>query len=196
MSTGTRSARWPERPTQTLKSEEPFTTVSGRLWHLRICVRCRIQTQEICSPTTHLLTQPPKAPDTSPVTPSGESFEATVWQGPNRSRGIEVPTAARDRFFLKGSEEVVLHIDGRRTVVKLGSAFWKKPAVIKRALSDDGRDQLIKFFEKHHLLPPQQSLKEKGIVDTIIFEVVTPKEEFKISISEKQEGEDDREEQD
>lgn len=179
-----------------MKWEEPFTTPTRRLWHLRVCARCRKETEAIFCPTCHVLTYPPKGPDTSPVTASGESFEATIWQGPNRSRGIEVPTTARDRFFLKGSEEVVLHIDGRRTVVKLGSSFWKKPAVIKRALSDDGRDQLIKFFEKHHLLPPQQSLKEKGIVDTIIFEVVTPKEEFKISISEKQEGADDQEDQD
>jgi hypothetical protein len=179
-----------------LKSEESFTTVTRGLWHMRVCNRCRKETEAIFCPTCHVLTYPPKAPDTSPTTVSGESFEATIWQGPNRSRGIEVPTIARDRFFLKHSEEVVLHIEGKRTVVKLGAGFWKKPAVIKRALTDDGRDQLIKFFEKHHLLPPQQSLKEKGIVDTIIFEVITPKEEFKISTVERKEAKDDQDEQD
>jgi len=72
-------------------------------------------------------------------------------------------------------------------VARLGPQFWKKPAVIKKALSDDGKDQLIKFFEKHHLLPPQQSMKEKGIVDTVVFEVVIPMEEFKISVTERAE---------
>jgi len=84
---------------------------------------------------------------------------------------------------------VVLHIEGKRTVATLGPPFWKKPAVIKKAVDDTGRDQLIKFFEKHHLLPPQQSMKEKGIVDTVIFEVITPMEEFKIGVTERQEEE-------
>ncbi len=60
---------------------------------------------------------------------------------------------------------------------------------IKKAVDDAGRDQLVKFFEKHHLLPPQQSMKEKGIVDTVIFEVVTPLEEFNVSITERHEDE-------
>jgi hypothetical protein len=123
--------------------------------------------------------------DTGPVSVTGDSFEATIWQGPNRSRGIEIPTMARDKYFQKNGDVVVLQIEGRRTVAKLGQTFWKKPSIIKRALTDDGRDQLVNFFEKHHLLPPQQSLKEKGIVDTVVFEVVTPKEEFKISVAER-----------
>jgi len=47
----------------------------------------------------------------------------------------------------------------------------------------------VKFFEKHHLLPPNQSIKEKGIVDTVVFEVITPMEEFKIAVTERQEDE-------
>lgn len=129
--------------------------------------------------------------DTGPVSVTGDSFEATIWQGPNRSRGIEIPTMARDKYFQKNGDVVVLQIEGRRTVAKLGQTFWKKPSIIKRALTDDGRDQLVNFFEKHHLLPPQQSLKEKGIVDTVVFEVVTPKEEFKISVAERQGKQDE-----
>jgi hypothetical protein len=48
----------------------------------------------------------------------------------------------------------------------------------------------MKLFEKHHLLPPDQSLKEKGIVDTLIFEVITPREEFKITVIERKESDD------
>lgn len=163
---------------------------------VRVCNRCRKETDAVFCPTCHVLTYPPKGPEASATSAVGESFECTVWQGPNRSRGIEVPPSARNKFFQKGGDMVVLHIDGRRAVAKLGPSFWKKPSVIKKATSDDGRDQLIRFFEKHHLLPPQQSLKEKGIVDTLIFEVMTPKEEFKITLSEKLEKREDYEETD
>ena len=60
--------------------------------------------------------------------------------------------------------------------------------MIKKAVDDAGRDQLVKFFEKHHLLPPAQSMKEKGIVDTVVFEVVVPCEEFKIVVTERAEN--------
>jgi len=98
-----------------------------------------------------------------------------------------VPLGVRDKYFSKAHDMVVLYIEGRRTIAKLGPQFWKKPSVIKKAVSDDGKDQLVKFFEKHHLLPPNQSLKEKGIVDTVVFEVVVPTEEFKIAVTERQE---------
>ena len=98
-----------------------------------------------------------------------------------------MPVSERDKYFSKDHDMVVLHVDGKRTIAKLGPGFWKKPSVIKKAVTDDGKDQLIKLFEKHHLLPPNQSMKEKGIVDVLIFEVVTPTEEFKVSVTEKQE---------
>ena len=60
--------------------------------------------------------------------------------------------------------------------------------MIKKALGEDGKDKLAKFVEKHHLLPPDQSLKEKGVVDTITFEVLVPAEEFKVSVTEKVEA--------
>ena len=100
-----------------------------------------------------------------------------------------MPQSEREKFFTKEHGQIVLWIDGKRTVADLGTQFWKKPSIVKRALSDDGKDQLLKFFEKHHLLPPEQSLKEKGIVDTVVFEVVTPMEEFKLSVTERQENE-------
>lgn len=152
---------------------------------MRVCNRCKRETDSIFCPHCHVLTYPPKATESEPTSAAGDSFEATIWQGPNRTRGIEIPQTARDKFFKKDSDVVVLIIDGRRTIAKLGSGFWKKPSVIRKALSDDGRDQLTKFLEKHHLLPPQQSLKEKGVVDTLQFEVLTPKEEFRITVTEK-----------
>lgn len=155
---------------------------------MRVCPRCRKETGQMFCPSCHVLTYPPAAKVATPVSSSGDSFECTIWQGPNRSRGIEVPTAARDRYFSKSHDMVVLHIEGRRTVAKLGPQFWKKPAIINKATSDDGKEQLIKLFEKHHLLPPSQSLKEKGIVDTLVFEVVVPLDEFKITVVEKHEG--------
>ncbi|MGQ9588184.1 MAG: hypothetical protein ACUVT7_07380 [Thermoplasmata archaeon] len=152
---------------------------------MRICNRCRKETEAMFCPTCHVLTYPPRPASVASESSAGDSFECTIWQGPSRTRGIEVPIGERNRFFSKSHDVVVLHIEGRRTVAKLGQAFWKKPAVIKKALSDDGKDQLIKFFEKHHLLPPRQSMKEKGVVDTVLFEVVTPMEEFKISVTER-----------
>jgi hypothetical protein len=140
-------------------------------------------------PNCHVLTYPPRAAGTTPTSATGDTFDCTIWQGPNRSRGIEVPPSEREKFFSKKQDMVVLHIEGKRTVAPLGPQFWKKPAVIKKSVDDSGRDQLIKFFEKHHLLPPQQSIKEKGIVDTIVFEVITPMEEFKIGVTERQEEE-------
>lgn len=157
---------------------------------MRVCKRCRKETGQMFCPTCKVLTFPVSSPDAGPTTATGDSFECTIWQGPNRSRGIEISVHDRDRYFIKRNEEVVLHIDGKRTVAKLGVGFWKKPAVIKRALTDNGRDELIRFFEKHHLLPPEQSLKEKGIVDTLIFEVITPREEFKITVVERQDSEE------
>lgn len=151
---------------------------------MRVCNRCKKETDEMFCPACHVLTYPPKTAVATSESVPGDSFECTIWQGPNRSRGIEVPVHERDRYFDKKSGEVVLHIEGRRTVAKLGSQFWKKPAVIRKAVSEDGKEQLTKFFEKHHLLPPSQSMKEKGIVDTVVFEVVTPMEEFKLSVTE------------
>ncbi|UCE81241.1 MAG: hypothetical protein JSV94_02115 [Methanobacteriota archaeon] len=120
---------------------------------------------------------------------AGDLFECTIWQASNRSRGIDIPLGHRDRHFSKDFEMIVLYIEGLRSIAKLGSGFWRKPAVIRKALGDDGKDKLGKFIEKHHLLPPDQSLKEKGIVDIVIFEVVVPSEEFKISIAERAESE-------
>lgn len=152
---------------------------------MRVCNRCRKETEQMFCPSCHVLTYPPRSAPVNPKSAAGDSFECTIWQGPNRSRGIEVPAADRDRYFSKEHDFVVLNIEGRRAVAKLGPPFWRKPAVIKKATSDDGRDQLVKFFEKHHLLPPPQSMKEKGIVDTVVFKVVTPTEEFDVTITEK-----------
>ena len=154
---------------------------------MRVCGRCRKETMEMFCPACHVLTYPPRAAGSAPVSAAGDTFECTIWQGPNRSRGIVVPVNERDKYFSKDHDMVILHIDGKRTIAKLGPPFWKKPSVIRKALTEDGKDQLIKLFEKHHLLPPAQSMKEKGIVDTLIFEVVTPAEEFKVSVTEKQE---------
>lgn len=141
-------------------------------------------------PSCHVLTYPPRAAGTVPASAQGDSFECTIWQGPNRSRGIEVPQSERDKYFSRQQDQIILWIDGKRTVAELGPQFWKRPSIIKKALSDDGKDQLLKFFEKHHLLPPDHSLKEKGIVDTVVFEVMTPHEEFKLSVTERQETEE------
>ena len=154
---------------------------------MRVCSRCRKETKEMFCPSCHVLTYPPRATGSAPASALGDTFECTIWQGPNRSRGVEVPLADRDKYFSKDHDIVVLHIDGRRTVAKLGSTFWKKPAVIKKSESEDGKDHMIKLFEKHHLLPPTQSMKEKGIVDTLIFEVIVPTEEFKVSVTERHE---------
>jgi hypothetical protein len=161
----------------------------GAFSDMRICNRCRKETDKMFCPTCHVLTYPPRAAGPAPASEVGEIFDCTIWQGQNRTRGIEVPLSVRDKYFSKAHDMVVLHIEGKRSVAKLGPQFWKRPSVIKKAVSDDGKDQLIKFFEKHHLLPPSQSMKEKGIVDTIVFEVLVPMEEFKIAVTERQEDE-------
>ncbi len=158
---------------------------------MRICTRCRGETEEMFCPRCRVLTQPSKATEVSTPSSSGDSFESTIWQGPSRSRGILIQTDDRDRYFSKSHDMVVLHIDGIRTIAKLGAGFWKKPSVIKKANSDDGKEQLSKFLEKHHLLPPEHSLKEKGIVDTLVFEVISPTEEFKVTVAERREEEDE-----
>src|SRR5512137_824814 len=159
--------------TRRFLSTNGFHQSGEQLAATRVCNRCKKETEQMFCPTCHVLTYPPRTMVATSESAAGDSFECTIWQGPNRSRGIEVPAHAREKYFSKSHEDIVLHIEGKRTIVKLSPQFWKKPAVIKKAVTDDGRDQLIKFFEKHHLLPPQQSMKEKGIVDTVIFEVVT-----------------------
>lgn len=157
---------------------------------MRVCNRCKKETELMFCPTCHVLTYPPRAPGSAPRSVVGETFDCTIWQGPNRSRGIEVSQSDRDKYFSRKTDMIVLHIEGKRTIATLGPQFWKKPAVIRKAVDDNGKDQLAKFFEKHHLLPPQQSLKEKGVVDTVVFEVVTPMEEFKVVAAERQEDEE------
>ena len=157
---------------------------------MRICSRCKTETDSMFCPTCHVLTQPSKRVEATPTSVPGDSFECTVWQGSNRSRGIQIQTSDRDAYFAKNHDMVILHIDGLRTIAKLGVGFWKKPCVIKKATSDDGKEQLSKFLEKHHLLPPEYSLKEKGIVDTLVFEVITPTEEFKITVVERRANSD------
>ncbi len=136
-------------------------------------------------PDCRVLTSPPKRAEAPATSAEGDVFECTIWQAPNRNRGIEVIPQNRDKFFSKEHEMIVLHLEGVRTIAKLGSGFWRKPAVIKKAVREDGKDLLSKFMEKHHLLPPQQSLKEKGVIDMVVFEVVVPSEEFKVSVTEK-----------
>jgi hypothetical protein len=144
-------------------------------------------------PRCKVLTSIPRE-SVAPITSAqGETFECTVWQGSNRSRGIDVSAGDRDKYFSKQHDMVILHIEGLRTVAKLGTGFWKKPSIIKKALGDDGKDQLAKFLSKHHLLPPEQSVKEKGIVDTLIFEVVAPSEEFKVSVVERSQAGENQE---
>ncbi|MDH3365689.1 MAG: hypothetical protein OEM29_06795 [Thermoplasmata archaeon] len=157
---------------------------------MRICNRCRQETEAVFCPRCRVLTSLPKERATPITSAQGETFECTIWQGTNRSRGIEVRTGDRDKYFSKDQDMVVFYVEGLRTIAKLGAGFWKKPAIIKRALGEDGKDQLAKFLSKHHLLPPEQSIKEKGIVDTLIFEVVVPSEEFKISNVERAQGDD------
>ena len=152
---------------------------------MRVCNRCMQETEEMFCPSCKVLTSIPKENRQPATSARGDVFECTIWQGPSRSRGIDIPQRERDKYFSKEHEMIVLDIEGLRTIVKLGAGFWKKPAVIKRAIGEDGKDHLAKFISKHHLLPPEQSLKEKGIVDTIVFEVVAPAEEFKVSIIEK-----------
>jgi hypothetical protein len=152
---------------------------------MRVCTRCKTETDEMFCPTCRVLTQPSKTAEVTTPSSSGDSFECTIWQGPSRSRGILIQTVDRDRYFSKSHDMVVLHIDGLRTIAKLGAGFWKKPSIIKKATSDDGKEQMAKFLEKHHLLPPEHSLKEKGIVDTLVFEVISPTEEFKVTVSER-----------
>ncbi len=163
---------------------------------MRVCPRCKKETEEMFCESCHVLTFPPKAATETPKSAAGDTFEATIWQGPNRSRGLEIQTSVRDNYFSKSHGIVVLRIDGKRTVARLGPQFWKKPSVIRKAVSDDGKDQLIKLFEKHHMLPPKHSMKEKGIVDTVIFDVVVPHEEFKLSVTERQETAEERDEAD
>ena len=160
---------------------------------MRICNRCRQETEAMFCPRCKVLTSIPRERVASITSALGETFECTVWQGSNRSRGIDVRADDRDKYFSKHHDMVILHIEGLRTVAKLGTGFWKKPAIIKNALGDDGKDQLAKFLSKHHLLPPEQSVKEKGIVDTLIFEVVAPSEEFKVSVVERSQAKENQE---
>ena len=143
------------------------------------------ETDQMFCPDCHVLTSPPKRAEAPATSAEGDVFECTIWQAPNRNRGIEVIPQNRDKFFSKEHEMIVLHLEGVRTIAKLGSGFWRKPAIIKKAVREDGKDLLNKFMEKHHLLPPQQSLKEKGVVDMVVFEVVIPSEEFKVSVTER-----------
>jgi hypothetical protein len=152
---------------------------------MRICNRCMQETEQMFCPTCRVLTSLPKERRAPSASARGDLFDCVIWQGPSRSRGIEVPAEHRDKYFSKDHEMVVLDLEGTRTIAKLGAGFWKKPAVIKRAMGDDGKDHLYKFISKHHLLPPDQSLKEKGIVDAITFTVVAPGEEFKVSVTER-----------
>jgi len=152
---------------------------------MRVCGACKRETTEVFCPSCHSLTFPKVEKVASTTSSPGDSFECTIWQGPNRSRGIEVPIEARNKHFSKEHDVIVLHIEGQRTIAKLKVSFWKKPAVIRTSEGEDGRDRLLKFFEKHHLLPPDQSLNEKGVVDTLVFEVLVPREEFKVTISER-----------
>ena len=163
----------------------------GSTGEMRICNRCRRETNEMFCPDCKVLTSLPKERNEPVTSEVGEVFECTIWQAANRSRAIEIPIGERDRHFSRDFDMIVLYIDGLRTICKLGSGFWKRPAVIKKALGEDGKDKLAKFIEKHHLLPPDQSLKEKGVVDTIAFEVLVPAEEFKASVTEKVEANQD-----
>ena len=68
---------------------------------MRVCNRCKRETEQMFCPSCKVLTYPPRAQGTAPVSAMGDVFDCTIWQGPNRSRGIEVSQSDRVKYFSK-----------------------------------------------------------------------------------------------
>lgn len=151
---------------------------------MRWCRNCQIEADTIFCPKCRNLTVLGKDEEPAPTkSKAGEIFECKIWPGPNFMRGIRIGIPNRDRYFSKSTKLIVLNIQGVRCLTELPNTFWRSSPEIRAAKDDSGKNYLGKWIEKHNLLPPAISGKQKGKEDVVLMEVVEPENEFKVYLS-------------
>ena len=150
---------------------------------MRYCKKCKKEVKGGFCPDCKGMTILKPEVNYVPLGTPGDSFECTIWQGPNDTRGIRIG-AHRDRYFSKRHSRIVLYLDNVRCLVELTEGFWHKCPEIRFAVNDSGENYLDKWIRKHGLQPLGTASMLRGGADIMMLEVVVPEEEFRVKIKE------------
>ena len=145
----------------------------------RVCGKCGVRGDEILCPDCGNLMSFQKRRSTT--SRRGDTFEVTIWQGPN-TLGLNITNRIRERFFNPEVRTIVLQVDGVRCVSQLTDSFWNKCSEICVAKDETGRNYLAAWIQEHGLRPPGTARTLRGKRDTVIIRVVEPENEFVVSV--------------
>ena len=102
----------------------------------------------------------------------------TIWSGPQR--GIYIGPQKRRTHFTKPDSEIAIEIDGKKCVTSLSPSFWRNCPEIRVARDKSGNNVLQNWIKNNGLLPLGESIRKKGVKDTVILEVIEPHKRFKL----------------
>ncbi|MHA2064722.1 MAG: hypothetical protein ACXABY_10140 [Candidatus Thorarchaeota archaeon] len=112
----------------------------------------------------------------------GDTFEVTIWQGPDNILGLNITDRNRELYFNPEVRTVVLHLDGVRCVSQLTDSFWNKCSEIRVAKDETDKNHLAAWIQMHGLRAPGTARALRGKPDVIVFRVVEPESEFMVSV--------------
>ena len=115
------------------------------------------------------------------MTEKGDVMKCSIWSGPQR--GIRIGIKNRGRHFSQDNRSIIIEIEGEECGVDFTKfpKFWISCPEI-RVARRFGHNRLKEFIERHNLLPPQESLRNKGKKDIVYLEVVEPYQKFRLRI--------------
>ncbi len=149
---------------------------------MKYCKKCDVDVEGPFCPKCKSLTTTKIIIQEDTKGKTGDTFECTIWPGPNNSKGIRVG-ANRDRYFVKGISPT-LYLDDISCKAKITEGFWNKCPEIRIALDENGNDFLEKWMQKYGLQPKNVAEKLRGKADVIIMTVIEPTRVFKVTVAE------------
>ena len=149
---------------------------------MKYCKKCDVEIESTFCPKCKSLTTNKITIQEGTKGKPGDTFECTIWPGPNNSKGIRVG-ANRDRFFVKGVAPT-LYLDDIPCKANLTDGFWNKCPEIRIALDENSNDYLEKWMQKYGLQPKGTAIELRGKPDVIIMTVIEPTRMFKVTVGE------------
>jgi len=104
----------------------------------------------------------------------------SIWSGPQR--GIYIGTLKRRQHFSKENNDIVIEIDGEDCFTSLPPSFWRSCPEIRVARSKTGFNVLHNWIRRHDLLPPRESIEQKGRKDIVMLKVIEPHHKYRLTL--------------
>jgi len=104
----------------------------------------------------------------------------SIWSGPQR--GIYIGTPKRKQHFSKEHNDIVIEIEGEDCFTSLSPSFWRSCPEIRVSRSKTGFNTLHHWIERHNLLPPNESIEEKGRKDSVMLKVIKPYRRYRLTV--------------